>query len=397
LRKDWKYIVYIGLAIALYATVNLLAPKQFNWTVTLAHDDKDPYGTFVFNEVLPSIFEKHEVTLSNQTIYELKDSLLDNKNLVIVASSFSGDKPDSEVLLERVSKGGTVFISASYFWGHFADTLQVATYDYAFSTEDGTILHQNDTSHLKFANALMDTTQHFEFKTGDIPNFFRRFDTTRTTVIARNFNNQPVTIRVNYGKGNFVLNCTPLALTNIYMLSENNYQFVSSTISYLPQRDVIWTEYYQLGRRESASPLRFILSNESLSWAYYLTIGAILIFMLFEAKRKQRIIPIVKPLANTSLEFVSTIGNLYYQHGDHKNMAEKKVNYLLDQIRSRYFLRTTEINDDFISQLASKSRNPKDEVLALFSTINYISSSTIISPGQLVDLNEKIEKFLTGK
>jgi hypothetical protein len=397
LRKDWKYIVYIGLAIALYAAVNLMAPKQFNWTVTLAHDDKDPYGTFVFNELLPSIFKAHEITLSNQTIYELKDSLKHSKNLVIISSSFSGDKPDSDVLLEQVSNGANVFISASYFWGHFSDTLQVSTYDYAFTTEDGAILHQKDTSHLKFASVSLDTTQHFNFKIGDIPNYFQKFDTTRTTVIARNVYNQPVTIRVNYGKGNFILNCTPLALTNVYMLYENNSKFISSTLSYLPQRDVIWTEYYQLGRRESNSPLRFILTNESLSWAYYLTIGSIIIFMIFEAKRKQRIIPVLRPPANTSLEFVSTIGNLYYQHGDHKNMAEKKVNYLLDQIRSRYFLRTNEINDDFISQLASKSGNSKDEVLMLFNTINYISSSTIISPGQLVDLNEKIERFLAGK
>ena len=396
MRKDWKYILYLTLAIVLYASVNLMAPKQFNWTVTLAHDDHDPYGTFVFHELLPSLFSENKIRLSNQTIYELKDSIKNDESLIIISSNFSGDKPDSDVLLEKVENGATVFISTSYFWGHFIDTLGIQTYDHAF-TEEGDILHQKDTSFLKFANESLDTTQLFRYNLADIPNFFQKFDTTWTTVIARNFDNQPVTIRVAYGKGNFILNCTPMAFTNIYMLNGSDNEFISKMFSYLPKANVTWTEYYQLGRRESDSPLRFILTNEALSWAYYITLGSILLFMIFEAKRKQRIIPVVKPLANTSLEFVSTVGNLYYQHGDHKNMAEKKISYFLEQIRMRFFLRTNDVDEDFMIQLASKSGNKREDVLALFTTINYINSSTMISPGQLMDLNEKIENFLKSR
>jgi hypothetical protein len=33
----------------------------------------------------------------------------------------------------------------------------------------------------------------------------------------------------------------------------------------------MWTEYYHLGRMESTTPLRFILTNEPLRWGYYIT------------------------------------------------------------------------------------------------------------------------------
>jgi hypothetical protein len=168
---------------------------------------------------------------------------------------------------------------------------------------------------------------------------------------------------------------------------------VSATLSCLPDSDIRWTEFYHLGRREAKTPLRFVLTNEPLAWAYYIVIGSVLLFMLFEAKRRQRIIPVIKPPANTSLEFVSTIGNLYYQGGDHKNMAEKKINFLLEQIRTRYLLKTTQFNDEFIGALAAKSGHSKEQVETLFRAISFITSSTMISAGQLVDLNHKIEVF----
>jgi hypothetical protein len=161
----------------------------------------------------------------------------------------------------------------------------------------------------------------------------------------------------------------------------------------LPSGPVQWTEYYQMGRMETATPLRFILTNESLKWAYYLTIFSLLIFMIFEAKRKQRIIPIMKPLANTTMEFVTTIGNLYYQNGNHKDLAEKKILFLLDKIRTQYLMNTAHLDEHFIRTLTLKSGRPEGDVRSLFRTINYIQQSTIIAPEDLIDLNSKIENF----
>jgi hypothetical protein len=295
------------------------------------------------------------------------------------------------VLLDHVYKGGTAFISSQYFRSHFADTLNISTTDYFF--KDGDNLFKNDSVELRFVNQRFDTTQHFSFKKDNIHNYFYRFDTTRTTVITKNEYNDPVTIRMQWGKGNFILNTTPLAFTNIYLLSKDTHDFIASTLSYLPHNKTYWTEYYQVGRMEASTPLRFILNNEPLAWAYYVTVGTIILFMLFEARRKQRIIPIIKPPANTSLEFISTIGNLFYQTGDHKNMAEKKISFLFEQIRTKYLLKTNQFDEEFIQALSSKSGKPKEDIVALLRAIAYIQSTSMISAEQLIDLNNKIERF----
>ncbi len=391
MKKDWKYILYVSLAIGLFVIVKLSGPKQYNWNITYAHDDKNPYGAFAFHELLPGLFEGKRISHSYKTLYEIKDSLSGSDNIVIVSSNFSADKEDTKVLLEHLENGGSAFISAQYFWGHFSDSLGVTTYDYSF--RGGNIFNNRDTSFLKFANVQLDTVKEFPYRRDNIHNYFSRFDSARTTVIAKNDYNYPVTIRMKIGKGNLILNSTPLVFSNIYLLSSDNHEFVSKTLSYLPNENVSWTEYYHLGRMEISTPLRFILTNEPLTWAYYLTIISILFFMIFEMKRKQRIIPIIKPLGNTTLEFVSTIGNLYYQRSDHKNIAEKKINFFLDQLRSKYWINTSRLDEIFVQTLAKKTGNDEADVRRIVKTITGIRSKDQITAEELVELNKEIEKF----
>src|SRR5262245_59471302 len=130
--KDWRYIAYVAGAIGLFLLVKLMSPKQYNWSVTLAHDDKNPFGVYALYELLPTRLQETTINLTNQTIYELKVSLKNNESIVVFASNFSGDKPDTEAILGHAAKGATVFISSQYFWGHFSDTLNVTTGDYFF-------------------------------------------------------------------------------------------------------------------------------------------------------------------------------------------------------------------------------------------------------------------------
>ncbi len=390
--RDWKYLTYVLGGLSIFVILRLLSPAQFDWTVTFAHDDKRPHGGFAFHQLLTGMLhDRQQLKHSYATLYELKDSLETGDNLLIIAGNFNCDDADTRVLLNHIDGGGTAVIAANNFWGLLSDTLNLRSYDNFFNTGD--IATAEDSSFLKFSNPHLDTASRFWFTMGSSNNYFDRFDTLRTTVVAENAFEQPVAIRVAWGKGNLILCSTPMAFTNIHLLNRDNHEFISGLLSFLPESRIYRTEYYHLGRMEAQSPLRFVLSNEPLRWAYYLTIALILAFMIFEARRKQRIIPIVKAPANTSLEFVTTIGNLYYQKGDHKNVAEKKIAFLLEQIRSRYLLKTNEFNDDFFAALAQKSGNAKTDILALFRSISFIQSNTMISAGQLMDLNDKIERF----
>jgi hypothetical protein len=254
-------------------------------------------------------------------------------------------------------------------------------------------LNLGDTIELQFSNTSLPEQNTYVYPYKNIHNYFETYDSARTSIVAVNEHGLPVTIRIQWGKGSLYLNSTPLTFTNFYLLGGENYGFAETSLSHLPNRPLLQSEFYQLGRMEARTPLRFILTNEPLRWAYYLTVLSLLVFMIFEAKRKQRIIPIVKPLANTTLEFISTIANLYLQKKDYKNIAEKKIIYFLDSIKSHYLLDLFHPTEILIRTLAKKSGNEEEKVIGLFKQIENIQNKPSISESELITLSNSIENF----
>ena len=118
-----------------------------------------------------------------------------------------------------------------------------------------------------------------------------------------------------------------------------------------------------------------------------------LLFMIFNAKRRQRIIKIIKPLQNTTVAFVKTISNLYFETQDHKNLIDKKITYFLEKIRTDFNLDTSVLNDEFIQKLASKSGKKKEDIKKLIDFINWLRSKNEFFEENLVKLNRHIEAF----
>jgi light-regulated signal transduction histidine kinase (bacteriophytochrome) len=135
------------------------------------------------------------------------------------------------------------------------------------------------------------------------------------------------------------------------------------------------------------------LNNPSLKWAYYILLIGVLIYIIFEGKRKQRAIPIVHPLKNQTVDFTRTISNMYYENGKHKDIALHKVQHFLEYIRNTMYLQTSEINDSFIKNLAARSNNSLEDTQTLFKVIDDLKQRSQIDQKELERLNTLIDNF----
>ena len=141
------------------------------------------------------------------------------------------------------------------------------------------------------------------------------------------------------------------------------------------------------------SSLDVLLGFPSLAAAFWLSLILLLVFLLFGSKRRQGIIEVIKPNENATVTFTETIGRLYLQKKDNKNIAGKMITYFNEYIRNTYFLNTNIINDDFITTLSRKSGVQHERVDILFRTINHTHASTVVDDYQLLSLNEQIQNF----
>ncbi|MDO1447688.1 hypothetical protein Q0590_15565 [Rhodocytophaga aerolata] len=389
MKENKKYILLLAAAILLVIVVEWLTPKPINWTATYSQDDKNPFGSFILYDLLPDLFPGKSLRTLNKNLYELdvSEELADG-NYIFVSDECTLGEEDSNILLNLATNGNSVFIAAHRFPQYLKDTL-------VFETEN--IFFIADSLGLNLEHPQMKSPDAYYLKRVD---YYYAFTAPKTKekkplfqILGNSKEGKPNFIRIPFGKGYFYLNTLPLAYTNYNMLYRQNASYIANTLSYLPVQNTFWDEYYKINRGDSQTPLRYIISQPPLRWALYLTLIALVLFMIFEAKRKQRIIPIIKPLANTTLEFTETVGRLYFQYKDHRNIAEKKITYFLDYLRSQYYVKTTEFDDELYNKLADKTGHDKQQIITLFELIKNIRSSKNISEEELVTLNRQIENF----
>ena len=203
-------------------------------------------------------------------------------------------------------------------------------------------------------------------------------------------------VKVPWINGNFYLHTQPAAFTNFHLLKSNHYQYAEKVLSYVPKSNLFWHIQSQTGEIISDSPLRYIFNQPALKWAWFIGLFGMLFFMIFNAKRKQRIVPIIEPLQNSTIDFTKTIGNLYYQEGNHDDIINKKIIYFLEKIRNEYLLDTTILNDDFIKKLHQKSGKNLVHIQKVVFLINaYRKSPHTSIEEDLVQINNAIEKVAT--
>jgi hypothetical protein len=388
-----KYFWFLILLVVGYGLFEHYRPRPIDWTSTYSNKDKIPFGTQALYELLPDVFPKQKITSVRLPIYnQLKENKLPAlSNYVFVNQNFEIDGNDRSALLGYVSKGNTAFISAYDFPDTLLNLLGVSAKVAAPKLRDTTMV-------INWVNPKIKQVGGYVFSHDDGRNYLKIKTNKNVVVLAKNTRNEPVFVKINYGKGTFFIHNLPLSLTNYYVLGAKTTNFAFDALSYLPVAPTYWDEYQKQGRfgEDEQSVLRFIMTKPPLRWAYYLALLGLVLFAVFAGKRTQRIIPVVEPPKNTSLEFVQTIGLMYFQQGNHANIAQKKIQYLLSFIREKYGLKTTILNEDFCESLSKKTGIDRKQIDELVSKINQTEQGGRLQEYALLDLNRDIEGFYDG-
>ena len=395
-KKGKIYITLAVLAILAIVAIEMTKPKAINWFPSYATHHKIPFGAYVFNEQLKRVSD--DVTVIDRPPFEY----LKNNNITGTYLFYNGGiafgKEELNSLLEWVSEGNTLIVSAVDFEEKLKDTLNVDT------KSVNIIDNFNNEYQVELVNPLLDNTTVYKYDRPTTFFHFNKIDTTNTTVVGLidKYRGENETIKdalVNiikqpFGNGEIILNTFPQAFTNYFMLKSPNQNYTAGLLSYIDTSKPIYVDtYYKTGKTYYTSPMYLFLNTKSLKWAYYLLLIGALVYIIFEGKRKQRAIPIVKPLKNQTVDFTRTIANMYYESGKHKDIAYHKIQHFLEYIRNTLHLSTSEINRSFIQNLAARSNNSVEDAQTLFKLINSLNQKSQISNIELERLNTLIENF----
>ncbi len=383
--KDFKIITWIGAALLVaYLIAQYNKPLPVNWETTLYYEDKIPYGTFVLFDQLNSIYPGSNITRTNKPLYNALSETPVQGNYLIIAQSIDINKYDYKALTKFIKAGNNVFMTTFSWEGFLTDTLDLrAQAEY----------NQGNVA-LNFVNPKVKRANAYAFQRDISNQYFSRFDTAHAIVLSQNSLKHANYLSFAFGKGHLYLCANPQLFTNYSLLTTQGADYAAKALSYLPvQKNIYWDQYQNKDIEVDESPLRVIFKHDSLRWAYFISLITALIYVIYEAKRRQRIIPVIEPLPNNTLEFVNVVGQVYYERRDNSNIAHKKITYLLEHWRTQYYLKTSALNKEFTDALVNKTGIDAGFAKELINLINYIHVQTRVSDRELVDLNEAIEKF----
>lgn len=467
------YMIFLGIFLVLVFLFEYMSPHQFTWKPTFDKNDKEPFGSYVFDDVVSSSVDNYTVT--NQTFYQIiqEDSSACPRAFLLTESHPYFHDTDIEYLYKLIHAGSQVMICTDNFPQTLENTLCFETdYDSYFPSIDRYIrdgkkrdsiffgtdtlnpeviyevypqIHPvylmegknkwiydntyNDTTQIAGDSVLIrkdtaieytivDTTdssliphneeenqsdtiieelENKEDKVVETSDYqFFPINCDSSEVIVWNKKNQPLAIRAFIGKGELLLVSTPLMFTNYGILDGSNASYVFRLLSYMKDKPLTRIEAYGRHSEKASTPLRYVLSEPPLKWAIYSILVLLILFMIFAAKRRQRIIPVVKTPANRTFGFMQLISNLYYQKHENGEILKMKHLYFCAEVKrlTGVDLQEGVPDDAAYTRLSEKSGIDKDALRMLIKNIGMGIYRSYVSDVQLKEYIDGMNDIL---
>ncbi|MDW7692386.1 hypothetical protein R9C00_13380 [Flammeovirgaceae bacterium SG7u.111] len=396
-------IICIGLLI--YFFINQ-GEEETSWFESYKKESKEPYGTLLIASLLNGFFPEKNYTEIDEPLetYLAENSFDEATNYVFIGRSMYLSDSSQKELLSFVEKGNNAMIISTALPQLMFDTLfsyddiYEPNYDYLYDNEIKlTFKHPNLMDSVFAVNYYYDfdtTSTYWSYHNRDV--YTPKIEMVELGILNRGLS---YFVKIKWGEGYFYLHTVPLAFSNYLLKKEKGFSHAQTVFSNLPEGDILWDEVSKIyveppfEQEFSPSPLKFILSHESLRWAWYLLLALVVFYVLFRSKRTQRIIPILDPYLNTSLEFVQTVGKLHFKQLDHKGLAQEKMQLFLGDIRRKYRVSTNNLDDAFIKSLSVKAQVELEIVQKVFATFETINNFYKVGEEDLKRLYLSIETF----
>lgn len=380
MKFNWQITIIVVSAVLIgilyYVFIARYQPK-YDWGETYSANDKEPYGVKYFYKLLESSNNIKELKLINRSVNNQLQWTGKNNCYLFIGDDYMADSVETIRLLQFVKEGNIAFISASAT-PHWLDRL------YFNKNKEFEAFVLNDKFKQIHTNILGYSRMFY---------FSRQFG--KDTAILGNWGNfeypllknlRPYRvvsvindsysdcIKFQYGNGVIYFHCNPILFTNFFFIKERGMDYINHALPFLAGKTVFWDEISKsYNSHTSASnyspynnPMRYVLSQRPLRWAFYLTLVLLILFVLFGSKRKQKPIPLVEKNRNSSSDFINAVASMYRLEKHHLFIAEEIWIQLHAFVKLKYGLDINQKDETLLEILSLKTSMSISQVDYLF-------------------------------
>ncbi|MDW8229536.1 MAG: DUF4350 domain-containing protein [Saprospiraceae bacterium] len=376
-----------------------VSSRRYTWVPNYQEKSAQPFGTQALFRLLNQYFPNNTLTTITD---DLSLALPIDPDAPPAVYFFIGERPyyDSAAtahLLAFVAAGNTAFLCSEripfdlMFYLYHEECPEAPWSNYLTLTADSLLISlknpvESPTAAVYFANR--NRVAAFNWAYLPSKHFCPPLPQTPLGYIGDSLVNFA---RFPCGEGAFYLHSTPLAFTNYHLLRPAMQRYVEAVLAHLPEGDIYWDVKYRdpeemqriqrtWGRRPpSEHPLKHLLQQPSLAWAWYLMLALAGLYVLFRSKRRQRVVPLWPRKENTSFEYVDAIAQMHFRQRNYRYLCVQMIKTFLLQTRERFgiappsHIETLQtIPEDFVQRLSEAAKVPAGDVRIIFS--NYAAA-----------------------
>ena len=392
MRKKDKISFFLMLLLLLLIVLSESHQKRINWYPSFAVSHKIPFGTYIAFHEAQKIFQDklHQVKEAPYIFLNRHSGI--KGTYVIYNDQVKIGKTGLKYFFDWVKKGNNLFLSSQNFEAELLDSLGLDPGFFINKSFDKRIGLQLDHPALKTKDSVFfdKRATGFTFKLQDsvekklsylsLGHFVGAADSE-----AINF------IDVKYGKGHFILHSFPYVFTNYFILKKHNSDYLKALFTYINLKQPVYWDVYSQNGASSNGIFKYMLETPAFLWAYRLLFIGLILYILFEGKRKQRAIPVVVPPVNETLNFTKTIAEMYLENKEHRLIGLMHINHFFNYVRQHLHLDVREKPEILKQKIAQKSKTDPEVVQRLLEMIDYIQQADKVSGDTILALEQQIE------
>lgn len=388
---------FIALILLFSGCVKKDMKKKTDWRMDYENISKKPFSLDLTYRALPLMFPHAEIEGLSPALRlnNLGYTLRKNKQasfLFLIGQNLNFNEDEIDSLVSFVAEGNQVLLCSGEFDEVLLEKLQLRIY-YNESMSDSL-----QKIYLSNGNGVMDA-YNYKSKRYSLLQQFESTDTANayfSTLGTNQFRKSNFIVFGN-GEGRLMLHAAPVAFSNYFLLQDNNIDYLKGVLGFVkePISNVYLISFDS--RKVSSNDLSVLLRRKETATAFWLIVFTMGVYLIFEMKRKQRMIPVLKPNENSSVAFTETIGRLYYNNKNHENLAEKMIQHFLEFVRSKYYLNTNVLDAEFIKLLSAKSGIDIAKTDSLIYNIKMVHNNQPVDEAFLFALYTQIQEFYNGK
>ncbi len=402
LKKSVTYIIMVCIAAAFCSCRQQNSLPDLR--ETYAYKDTKPFGAFAAHELFKKSYPGSKIEIIKEAFADNYAWDYDTASVYInISKHFYSTERDANSLMDFVYKGNTALIAAADIDSTLLNKI------YCKQDENYTVETISDKPFRKTAvtliAAITPAKDSFQYFYKPFSSYFSQLNGSYARKAGYNDDGKTNFFVFFWGKGRLYLHAEPKAFSNYFLLTKNNYEYLQHISSMLPAapQNIYWDNFYNKKNYKNQddnnnfSTFSTIMKYPPLKKAFWIALVLLLLYIFFNSKRRQRIVPIVKKPENTSIAFAEAIAGLYLTEKDNKLIAEKIVTYFNEYLRTKYFI-TGSINDPaYADTLSRKSGVAVTLTTPLINEIKAVGGNEKITDQQLLTLNGLIEKFYKNK